>query len=245
MISIKPLGIKAYGSIPHFQDSKLGEQDKRIHIDQEYICTRKIRDKNDVIIVTEKLDGSCVSVVKKDGTLIPLIKAGYRASDSNYLQHIIFNDWAYENYRRFHELLNEGERIVGEWMIQAHGTKYIMPHEPFIVFDIFNSKNERILYLDFSRRVQKYDFIIPNLLSYGESISIRSILDRLPNSPHGAIASPEGAVWRVERLGKVDFLAKYVRAGKKDGLYLTGGKGVDVWNSWACNSDELDKYKIK
>lgn len=30
----------------------------------------------------------------------------------------------------------------------------------------------------------------------------------------------EGAVWRVERKGVVDFLAKYVRHGKVDGKYI-------------------------
>jgi len=49
---------------------------------------------------------------------------------------------------------------------------------------------------------------------------------------YGAIDEAEGAVWRVERKGKVDFLGKYVRAGKIDGKYLpemTGGEAVWNW----------------
>ena len=36
-------------------------------------------------------------------------------------------------------------------------------------------------------------------------------------------------MWRVEREGKVDFLAKFVRQGKIDGKYLNGD---DVWNEY-------------
>ncbi len=43
---------------------------------------------------------------------------------------------------------------------------------------------------------------------------------------HGAIDPVEGAVWRVEREGRVDFLAKYVRADKIDGKYLTQISGL-------------------
>jgi len=39
-------------------------------------------------------------------------------------------------------------------------------------------------------------------------------------------------VWRVEREGAVDFLAKYVRPEKADGCYLSEVSGKDtIWNS--------------
>ena len=50
---------------------------------------------------------------------------------------------------------------------------------------------------------------------------------------HGALDPIEGAGkggWRVEREGTVDFLAKYVRAGKVDGAYLPEISGREVWN---------------
>jgi hypothetical protein len=41
----------------------------------------------------------------------------------------------------------------------------------------------------------------------------------------------EGVVYRVERKGKVDFLAKYVRPDKVDGSYLPEVSGREaVWN---------------
>jgi hypothetical protein len=53
----KPLGQKAYGSIPHLPGSRLGEGDHHVSEGQAIIATKKARDKNDLIIVQEKLDG--------------------------------------------------------------------------------------------------------------------------------------------------------------------------------------------
>lgn len=38
----------------------------------------------------------------------------------------------------------------------------------------------------------------------------------------------KGAVWRVERKRKVDFLAKYIRHDKIDGCYLD--QDINLWN---------------
>lgn len=48
---------------------------------------------------------------------------------------------------------------------------------------------------------------------------------------HGAVDPVEGVMFRVERSGQVDFLAKYVRHEKKDGVYLTEISGAPaIWN---------------
>ena len=94
-----------------------------------------MRDKHDVIIVTEKLDGSNVCVVRVKGALVPLGRAGYPAISSKYEQHRLFANWVYERLNRF-EFLAEGERLCGEWLCQAHGTRYELKHEPFVVFDL-------------------------------------------------------------------------------------------------------------
>lgn len=231
MSSVKILGINAYGSIPHLSLSKtLDATDKRISYGQERILTVKKRDRKDVIIVSEKVDGSCVSVCKIDGQVFALTRAGYHAWSSPYKQHIMFHNWVYikNNMDRFHDMLGEGERIVGEWMAQTHGTRYDLPHEPFIAFDIFNKQNERICYLDFLNRCNKYDIVTTKLVSYGMPISIQDAYDIAKVSGHGAIDKVEGVVWRVEREGKVDFLGKYVIPDKEDGKYLFGDE--EIWN---------------
>jgi len=54
-------------------------------------------------------------------------------------------------------------------------------------------------------------------------------------SAHGAIEEVEGAIWRVERKGKVDFLCKYVKPSKVDGRYLK----EDVFNGLPAGFEYL------
>jgi hypothetical protein len=229
-IPLKPLGFKSYGSIPHLPGSRRGPADHGLSIRQAAICTDKTRDGKDTVIVQEKLDGSCVSVAKIQGEIIPLGRAGYHAGSSPFEQHMLFEQWVYLNKKRFNHLLDEGERCVGEWLAQAHSTRYQLRHEPFVVFDIMR-KVARLPVGLLSARCRENGFTIPRLLHIGDAISIEKILSRLEPSGHGAIDPVEGAVWRVERLGQVDFLGKFVRLEKVDGCYLPEVSGKDpVWN---------------
>lgn len=234
---MKPLLKKSYGSIPHLPGSRMGDGDHHCAPGQAKIATEKARDGNDLIIVEEKLDGSNVRVAKIDSVLYPLTRAGYVANTSKYLQHQIFYKWAMLNYQRFDNILQNGERICGEWLIQAHGTKYNLKHEPFVAFDIFNILSERLNYDEFIKQVNN-KFVTPHLLHTGKPISISEAMKTIGDYGfHGALDKVEGVVYRIERGGKVDFLCKYVRPDKKDGCYLEGVTGGDpVWN---CDYKQL------
>lgn len=216
-----------YGSIPHLSTSKLTQQaDKKIGEGQEEILTHKARDWRDLIIVTEKIDGTNVGVIRK-GALYTISRAGYLCESSKYSQHHLFDKWVFANMDRF-TWLPEGWRICGEWMLQAHGTMYdITNYEPFAAFDIFNEKNERMPYLFLFAQCFKVGIGIVPLLHIGQPISIKNALKLVVN-PYGLSDKSEGVVYRCERNGKVDFLAKWVRADKEDGKYLEDGK--EVWN---------------
>jgi len=123
------------------------------------------------------------------------------------------------NYKRFFELLEDGERVCGEWLLQVHSLKYELKHEPFVVFDIIKG-DERLPYISFLKRVLKYDFITANLVHIGQPISTDKAMKILDCSVHNCLEEPEGLVYRLERKGKVEFLAKYVRPGKEDGKYM-------------------------
>lgn len=227
---MKPLGIKNYGSIPHLIGSRLGPADHHAEAGQVAICTEKQRDKHDCIIVQEKLDGGNVGVAKVNGKILAITRAGYLAETSPYKTHHAFKAWVEREAGRFDCLLAEGERACGEWLLTAVGTKYKLNHEPFVIFDIMTGK-ERLPYLYFADRVKSFGFEIPTLLHYGYPISINGVMERLGEfGHHGAIEPAEGAVWRVERKGKVDFLAKYVRPEKIDGKYLAAKGGTEVAN---------------
>jgi RNA ligase-like protein len=229
----KPLGGKAYGHIPHLPGSRMGPGDHHCHEGQARICTDKARDRHDVVVVQQKLDGSCCAVAHlADVGIVALGRAGYLAQTSKFEQHQLFADWVGKNETRFDALLQPGEHVAGEWLAQAHGTRYQLPHEPFVIFDLFRN-GERILVEELVVRAARWDFVCPGMVSWGAPVSIEKAMTalRFGGNPHGAVDGIEGAVWRVERKGKVDFLAKYVRPDKADGCYLPEVSGQPaVWN---------------
>jgi hypothetical protein len=240
---MKPTGGKNYGSIAHLPGSRLGPGDHKCHEGQERICCENARDKWDRVIVQEKLDGSNVGVAKIDGRIYALTRAGYEAHTSPYNQHHAFGWWVKANAARFDSLLQDGERVVGEWLLQAHGTRYALQHEPFVAFDIMRG-TVRMPYVEFSERIADR-FVIPHLISDGPPVHIADAMAALGTyGHHGALDPVEGAMWRVERYEqvsngsqdrrwKVDFLAKYVRSDKDDGAYLTSVTGnPEVLNNW-------------
>lgn len=218
MSEAKPLGHRAYGSIGHIEGSRLGPADHMVHEGQAEIVTEG-RKGWDVFVQT-KLDGSCVSAANINGEIVALGRAGYLATTSKYQMHHFWADWVKENELRFLGVLEPGERLVGEWLAQAHGTKYdLTDREPFVAFDLM-TKHKRTPTLEFLNRAG-LDFQTPDTLkgAYGPLLAIE-MLD------HYGAESPEGVVYRAEQNGKVQFLAKYVRQEKVDGIYLDD----EVWN---------------
>jgi hypothetical protein len=206
------------------------------------IATEQVRDKHDLVIVQEKLDGSCVGVYRIGDELHALGRAGYLAQTSPFEQHWLFAAWVRENADRFLGTLADGERLVGEWLAQAHGTRYLLHHSgwsdqshmPFVAFDLMVG-HERCPFDVFVQRVGTH-FPIPMLLHRGGAISVEAALKMLGTyGYHGALDPVEGAVWRVERETKgvwaVNYLVKYVKPGKVDGHYLPEVSGGEpVWN---------------
>lgn len=238
--SRKPLGGRAYGSIPHLPNSRLGPGDWSINPGQARIATERARDEHDRIIVTEKLDGSCCTVARIGTDILAVPRAGYLATTSPYVQHHHFAAWVERRRKRFLDLLQDGERVAGEWLLQAHGTRYMVAHpdDLFVAFDILVGK-KRLLHDETCFRLDRAALRRAFVLSDGPSCAVEVALHRLRfDGFHDALEPVEGAVWRVERKGACDFLCKFVRLDKVDGRYLpelTGGE--PVWNApleWAA-----------
>jgi hypothetical protein len=218
---VKPLGRKAYGSIGHLPCSRMGPADHHVEPGMQRICTERARDKHDRIIVQEKLDGSCVAAAMVGGHIVAIGRAGYPATSSKYEMHHLFAYWVRENEDRFRAVLREGERVVGEWLAQAHGTLYTLgDREPFGAFDIMRA-DVRMPFDDFRERIAAGNLATPTLLHDGGPISVAEAM-RLHDANRWPCDEVEGVVYRVERKGVVDFLAKYVRPDKMDGKYLSG-----------------------
>lgn len=226
---VKPLGRKAYGSIPHLPGSRRGPGDHGVNEGQDAICLRKERP-GDLIIVTEKLDGSNVAVANVDGRVLALSRSGYLAFQSPYEQHHHFGVWVQRNAELF-AFVKPGERVNGEWLGLAHGTRYDLTHAPFVAFDMMEG-DHRLLWNDIQRRCAEAGVVTAYELHRGGAVALDTVQRLIAHSHHGAVEPVEGAVWRVERKGKVDFLAKWVRSDKVDGKYLTDITGHEPLWHW-------------
>jgi len=232
----KPLKIKNYGTIPLLPNSRITPADKHCHEGQARIATEKVRNRHDEVIVQEKLDGSNVGILLLHGCILPLTRAGYLAQTSPFEQHWHFANWVEAQKYRFLAVLQEGERLCGEWLMQAHGTRYELRHEPLVVFDIMK-EHYRLPYDTFCQRIKRGYFVIPHLIHRGQSFSVPVALERLGDfGYHGAIDEVEGVIWRVQNRGEVDFLVKYLKPYKKDGVFLPEiSKTEPIWNWYPVN----------
>jgi hypothetical protein len=97
-------------------------------------------------------------------------------------------------------------------------------------------EHDRLLFQEVYSRcnAEEVELVMPWMIHSGTPISTSAIMSKIDDNKgfaHGAIDLVEGAVWRCERKGKVDFLGKYVRPDKVDGAYLESVTGKDpVWN---------------
>lgn len=230
----KPLGGPAYGSIGHLPNSRLGPGDHHVPQGQADICTVKCR-KGDTVFVEEKLDGSCCAVWRDSfGNLHALTRAGYEASTSPYEQHWLFSAWVLDNAPKF-GWLPCGWRVVGEWIAQACGTLYYdvdMPFIPFVPFDVFDDQNVRLNRRSFADILDASHLWRVKCVHVGHALDVETGMQFVRDCVRGPIANKaEGLVYRVEHLGRFDFLAKWVRHDKVDGCYLPEVSGCPaVWN---------------
>jgi hypothetical protein len=227
---LKPLGRKAYGSIGHIHGSRLGPGDHHVHEGQTLICTTKAP-KGKTVWVQTKLDGSCVSAaLLPSGELVALGRSGYLARSSSYEMHHLWADWVDEWEDMFRSVLRPGERIVGEWLALAHGTRYdLTDREPFVAFDIMTDA-ARLTIDQMEDRLWgneddgcKSTFEMPDRLMFCGPCPPSAAMAQL--DAYGA-EYPEGVVYRCEGPKGVEFLAKWVRPDKVDGCLLD----QEIWN---------------
>lgn len=225
-----PLGRRAYFKIPHLPGSRTGPSDRVAPPELVRRCTVEARGGEEVL-VQEKLDGSCVAIARVDGAIVALGREGTRASLSHNPGRQKFAHWVDAEATRLAPLLRDGEWIVGEWLALAHSTRYQLTHVPFVAFDLFVG-GEQVSFDVLAARVKGH-LPLPHLIHRGGPLTVAAALQLLgPHGAHGAIDPVEGAVWRVERAGKVRSMAKVVRPEKVDGALLPENSGKPaVWNA--------------
>jgi len=189
------------------------------------------------VIVQEKLDGSCVAIVREGGVLVARGREGRPAAESGNAARREFATWVGENTARFDGVIAESEVLVGEWLLLVHGTRYELTHELFVPFDLYRTAGDgggaaprERLGLDVLRTLlEPTGLAMPGVVHRGSPIAIDAACTLLgEHGLHGAIDLPEGLVYRVERAGRVVTIAKWVRPGKIDGVYLPENSGQDA-----------------
>ena len=224
---------KLYGKIPHLPGSRLGPADRTADADLAARCAGAGRS-GDRVIVSEKLDGSCVAIVRGAGGLAAYGRDGLPCAASRNDGRRAFAAWVAAREAAWREALAPGERLVCEWLALAHGTRYALPHGPAVAIDGFGAGGARWPLDEVRRRAAAMGLPVARVLHDGGALAVPEALARLgEHGHHGALDAAEGVVYRVERGGKVIGLAKHVRAGKIDGRYLADKTGGDhVWNTW-------------
>lgn len=213
-----------YPSIPHLPGSRaatdkvLQPAQARRFIDASFVST-------DVVIVEEKLDGSCVLVAREGDAIVALGREGGRAELSLNEGRRMFAAWVEANAARFREVLVDGERMAGEWLALAHGIRYDLPHEPFVVFDVF-CKDERASREEVRWRTKRAKLVMAGLVHEGGPIAIEDAVKKLGRGFSGAREAPEGVVFRIERKGRVIDVAKWVRGEQSGRRALAGEHGA-------------------
>jgi ATP-dependent RNA circularization protein (DNA/RNA ligase family) len=225
-----------YGNIKHLTGSRMKDSgDTLLDKSIQPFFTEKLQfPKRDKLYVTEKIDGANVGVLKKNNKLYPIMRKGYdvRSSEWDFIRR--FADFVADNANRFNGILDNGERICGEWMIMTHSLFYVMPHEPFVVFDIIKEGAEqtRMGYDEIRERCTRHEFITVGLVWEGDAISIQEALQKLGTGFHGCQATPEGVVYRYERDGSFEMSAKYVANLDVGGFEINNGK-YNIWKNWS------------
>ena len=224
---------RSYDSIPHLPGSQ-GSVDRYIEKGLHDLLTRGPFPNGASLTVQEKLDGSNISVEMVDGELRGQLRSGNLVAASGYRQHRLFDYWlTIKNQDRFRSVLEDCDRICGEWLAQAHGTRYdLTNHEPWVVFDMWRGGRR----LPVREMADALDgrFITPKVMHTGGPLSLEDLDPMLRRSGHGATDRVECAVYRYEEEGQLSAIAKYVDPEKVIGGYLPGQElnpsGQEVWN---------------
>ena len=114
------------------------------------------------------------------------------------------------------------------------GLKYNIEVEPIVFFDHFNAENQRSQFDYLGELAIMYGLQLPRMLHRGQAIKTNDLLPDLNLKTNGIWAkeNPEGMVYRVERKGKVDFLAKWVRSDFEAGKYIIDKQESElIWNT--------------
>jgi len=206
-----------FGHIGHLPGSKMIDvTDKLLHENEITKFTVCKRDKDDLVIITEKIDGMNAGVVKKNGMLYPINRKGYdsremgiHCSDLQVLGDT-WAEWVDQYYSIYDVMLKEGERLVFENCIIQHTLQYKFKDDPVFLLAKYSADNKRLDYKSLTRIAKYYKIPQPPLLNMGAAIPPQIILNQFPKGCVGVRGEIEGIVYTYEHNGQFESNAKFV-----------------------------------
>jgi len=207
-----------FGHIGHLTGSKMiDNHDILLSEKNQYQFTTSLRNKNDIVIITEKIDGMNAGVVKKNGLIYPINRKGYDVRQSMLINeelYLLMSEWAKyvdDNYMLFDSILEECEHMAFENAIIQHTLRYKFKTKPVFLLAKFDSKNKKINYNSLSELSNKYGFVMPPLLNIGIAVPPDLILKQYPVGKAGIDDKiMEGIVYSYEHEGEHESCAKFV-----------------------------------
>jgi hypothetical protein len=251
---LRPLGPgRAYHSIGHLPGSTMAGSRDRAMGPKEAARATYNPARGTVVRVMEKVDGSCVGIARVGDRIVPITRSGYHARSSRYQQHHMFADYVAATAPAWLHALQDGERLMGEWLAQAHGTAYLLEHahEALVVFDLMRQTSRLALALALERVAaaeamyggqlttvpRTWEVMDGEPLHQYLRMGMKTGID-LTGEPETRPRRPawqpaEGLVYRVEHTATptVAMLAKWVRPGYVPGRYLPVRMAEDACSS--------------
>lgn len=238
-----------FGHIGHLQGSKMiDSEDKMLPLDVQDIFVHKKRDKNDIVIVTEKIDGMNAGVVKRAGELFGVNRKGYPTRTMGLVRNELsllgkcWDIWIDLHKDVYNDILKDGERLVFENCIIKHTLSYRFQTDPVFLLAKYNADGSRVSYSELRHIGKSYGLTMPPLLNYGCAIATEIVLSQYPNGLAGSRDKIEGIVYIYEHNNKFQGSAKYV-SNKRMG---TPQPNLTTFNKWdeTASFEELVKSSL-
>jgi hypothetical protein len=160
------------------------------------------------------------------GLVVTVGRSGYRNDSAPFAHLLAFDPWVAARLDRFDALLQEGERVVGEWVSHAMSTLYVLPDVDHMwrPFDIMRG-HDRASAEEVAGRCAAVGLRTPFVVrrTQCDPAEAYAALAATPAEVRGVDGIPEGLVYRMQERGRTLFLGKWVRADYEPGvLMLTG-----------------------
>lgn len=226
----KMINSSNFNRFKHLNGSRLiDSKDQYMDNKAQKMFTEKKRQINDMIYITEKIDGMNAGLLKKNGKFYALNRKGYDVR-SNLLYedgniNFLFFCWAYwcseyiaKQRKEKHNIfeLPDNTRLVFENALLTHSLKYnFKHHDPVFLLAVYIG-NEKINIKITNYIAKKYNLQRPPILASHLAINPEIIVNQYGKGLAGCKENMEGCVYVYETydMNKKDYriesMAKYV-----------------------------------